>query len=276
MVRFVQYNLPLGLTIATSFLANDAHAFSTNNVRHAPTAARTALHAFAERKYDEEKAVWLMDKARECAYSDTCSLDDATYYLNEVVHVQGSCTAGTLSGNELCDDVTAATEIVAGLRRRISEASERNSNMARASSEAGKFPLTPVYVGLAALCFLVTTNDAATTTATPFTAQEWFWAARDGYLPNMVSAFVRDGGFVVDPDATSTVSSVMPFTGQEWWWSARDGYLGDVVSVAMREGGLPSDGQADVSPFEAKEWWWSVRDGYLGNMVSQSFKNGGL
>lgn len=276
MVRFVKHNLPVVgvLTIATT-----SHAFSAQ--QHASTRATivSPLHAFVGRvKYDEEDAAYLMEKARECAFSDTCSLEEATHFLNEVVHVQGSCAAGTLSGSSLCEDVLPVNDVVTGLRARIEKANEQSTNMAKASAEAGSFPLVPLYVGVAALCFLVTImNNDATIMATPFTAQEWFWAARDGYLPDVVRALVRDGGFVVDPDATTMSSAVLPFTAQEWWWSMRDGYFGNMVSVAMREGGLSADCTSDVVlPFTGEEWWWAARDGYLGNMMSQAFRNGGV
>merc|ERR1712008_434295 len=68
-----------------------------------------------------------------------------------------------------------------------------------------------------------------------FTMQEVWWAARDGYLGDLVSPFVKNGGLAaVDIDS----SSVLPFTSDEWLWSVRDGYFGSMVEHNMKNGGL--------------------------------------
>jgi hypothetical protein len=278
---FMKYSLPLGV-IASSVLIDEIQSFSLSNTQSLAFTA-SPLHASSPQKYTEDNAAYIMEKARECAYSDTCSLEDATLYLQEVVDVQGNCATGTLSGNEVCDDAVSISEIVTGLRARIEAAKESNKtfNMAKASSEvaSGKFPLTPLYIGMAGLYLIValTANDPSMTT-TPFTAQEWWWAARDGYLPDMVHALVRDGGFTVLPSDTDNmpISSVHPFTSQEWWWATRDGYLGDIVPVSLKEGGFSSDGSVDFVPFQGQEWWWAMKDGYMQNMISHGFRNGGL
>lgn len=277
---FMKRKLPLSL-IAASLLTNKIQSFSPNKMLSRPFTT-TSLHAASSQKYTESNAAYLMEKARECASSDTCSLEDATHYLQEVVHVQGNCAAGTLSGSALCDDVITITEIVTGLRAKIEAAkdSNENLNMAKASSElaSGKFPLTPLYIGIAGLYLAVafSSNDPSVTT-TPFTAQEWWWAARDGYLPDMVRTLVNDGGFTVLPSDTSMpISSVLPFTVQEWWWAVRDGYVGDILLASLKDGGLATEGPVDYTTFQAQEWWWAMRDGYLGNMVSHGFRNGGL
>lgn len=40
-------------------------------------------------------------------------------YLREIFLVQSGCAAGTVSGSEICDDVTIVSEIVAKLREKI-------------------------------------------------------------------------------------------------------------------------------------------------------------
>ena len=67
----------------------------------------------------------------------------------------------------------------------------------------------------------------------PFTFEEITWAARDGYLDDMMSHFLRNGGLLV-----SDADPAVPFTFQEVAWAARDGYLDDLVSHFMRNGGL--------------------------------------
>lgn len=75
--------------------------------------------AFAIDPEDENDAMALMLRARECANSDSCSIDEAENYLKEVVHIQGSCVAGNLAGHQLCDDIAFASEVISGLRNKI-------------------------------------------------------------------------------------------------------------------------------------------------------------
>lgn len=79
----------------------------------------TALSAFAIEPESETDAYALMLRARECANSDSCSIDEAEDYLREVVHIQGSCVAGNLAGQQLCDDIQFASEVISGLRNKI-------------------------------------------------------------------------------------------------------------------------------------------------------------
>ena len=65
-----------------------------------------------------------------------------------------------------------------------------------------------------------------------FTVQELAWAARDGYMDDLVHHFLNNGGLLVgDADIT-------PFTWQEVMWATRDGYLDDMIGHYMRNGGL--------------------------------------
>ena len=82
-------------------------------------ASTTALSAFAIDPENEADAYALMLRARECANSDSCSIDEAEDYLREVVHIQGSCVAGNLAGQQLCDDIQFASEVISGLRNKI-------------------------------------------------------------------------------------------------------------------------------------------------------------
>ena len=110
-----------------------------------------------------------------------------------------------------------------------------------------------------------------------FTAQEVWWAAKDGYLGELISQYAKNGGLAaVDDNALAPLS----FTPQEWFWSIRDGYFGDMVSTSIRDGGLiPIDSTMDstrADPFIGEELVSSVKDGYLSNMISHYMKHGGL
>jgi hypothetical protein len=67
----------------------------------------------------EEDAKYVMAKARDCAFSDSCSVHEAQVYLNQVLHVQSGCVTGTLSGHDLCDNQMEAAAIVAHLREKV-------------------------------------------------------------------------------------------------------------------------------------------------------------
>jgi hypothetical protein len=67
----------------------------------------------------EEDAKYVMAKARDCAFSDSCGVQEAQVYLHQVLHVQSGCVTGTLSGHDLCDNQMEAAGIVAHLREKV-------------------------------------------------------------------------------------------------------------------------------------------------------------
>jgi len=298
-----------------------------------------ALNAGAAISFDnEDEAMEVMLAARDCANSDSCSIDDAQMYIDNVVAIQADCVAGNYAGQQFCDDVAAAAEIVSGLRYKIqngryvhnslvgggggawrdggrqpthSICSEggflsffsnrtshasllpllqckrppllsflRYSALSNSKSANGMQQTSILAAGL--VCAVVLAAGMAGTSAggdaVPFTAQEVWWAARDGYIGDLMSHYLRNGGLSV-PDSDLVSSGVSALTPQEWWWAARDGYLDDAVSHVSRYGGilLGDASSADaVSPFTGQEWGMAARDGYLGNMFSAMWKNGGI
>jgi len=168
----------------------------------------------------EEDTMNVMFKALECANSDSCSITDAKEYMRDILHVQSGCAAGTLNGFVLCEDVTLAAEIVSNLRVKI-ERGQSNTEMSlgmrqkefaelvKASTGADgttlsatgaltKAPIQPLYLGMAAFYLFLMVNilggREAATSETPFTTDEWMMAVRGGYLDNMVTHFIRNGG----------------------------------------------------------------------------------
>jgi len=90
----------------------------------------------------EEDAIYLLNKAREFAFSDEfggerndnlkeydqhyhalgdelSEIEESKRWLREIINVQSGCAAGTLSGKDLCENQDEAAEIVARLRRKI-------------------------------------------------------------------------------------------------------------------------------------------------------------
>jgi len=121
--------------MGASFLAV-SYAFSPSTIQPRPftkliSKSDTALNG-AVRAETEEDAMYLILQARECAHSDTCSIDQADAYLNQVVHIQGGCAAGTLSGLDICQDISFVSEVVADLREKINSQSKLLSNSEKA------------------------------------------------------------------------------------------------------------------------------------------------
>lgn len=79
--------------------------------------SRSALNAFAVATEDD--AIYLMHRAQECAFSDSCSVEEAEGYLHDVLHVQSGCAAGTLSSHAVCEEQDVVAEIVANLRAKV-------------------------------------------------------------------------------------------------------------------------------------------------------------
>ena len=69
----------------------------------------------------EEDAMFMMEKARDCAFSDTCSIDDANMYLEEIVSVQGNCAAGVLTDDAVCGNADLVSEIIVQLRSKVED-----------------------------------------------------------------------------------------------------------------------------------------------------------
>jgi len=66
--------------------------------------------------HNEEEAMQLMKKAQLCSNSETCSIDEAEYFLQGMLSVQGGCAAGTLQSSQICDDILLPSEIIGSLR----------------------------------------------------------------------------------------------------------------------------------------------------------------
>merc|ERR1719266_1658647 len=171
-----------------------------------------------------------MIRAKECASSEECSLEDAQSYLSEILRVEGGCVAGTLVSDELCD-IDFATDVVVDLRSKIEKGlSTKTTDMViQASAQILFIAAIGVILALSLSTVLNYGN------AVPFTLQEWYWAAKDGYLSRMILESWKYGG-LENSDGTGIGMTTAPFTLQEWWWSVRDGYLPKMVSSFVRDG----------------------------------------
>merc|ERR1712038_1706625 len=241
----------------------------------------TTTNLFSHVRDSEEEAMFLMASARECANSESCSIDQAEEYLNAVLDIQGGCAAGVLNSQELCEDVTLPASVIAELRSKIEKGTREmaNSNPFATKSIMNSFFLTVVILNLLAGIISVLNQNNPQVDA--FTAQEVWWALRDGYAPELFHQFIKHGGGM--PLDDTTLVTRVPFTPQEWFMSVRDGYFLDMISSSIKNGGVEVDmndvlsGEYDVhSSFTSEEWKYALRDGYLSDMIDQYMKNGGL
>ena len=109
----------------------------------------------------------------------------------------------------------------------------------------------------------------------PFTAQEVWWAIRDGYVSDLATHLFHNGGLAVgDGSFAAAISSSL--TPQEVWWSIRDGYVDNTLFSSGVSVGDVEVGGGGVVPFKPQELYWAVRDGYIGDLVQHWFRNGGL
>ena len=83
----------------------------------------------------QEEAKKLMDRANACAHSETCSVEDAMKYLQDVIHIQSDCVTGTLVGKDLCENQDVVADTVANLRQKIGSSVEQVVDFASISEQ---------------------------------------------------------------------------------------------------------------------------------------------
>jgi hypothetical protein len=234
---------------------------------------------------------FMMHRAQDCADSDSCSLEVAQTCLDELLHVQMQCIgSGVLSTSAVCniENMDTVADVVAKLRSRIQEESDRlvlvKAGINVANIVLGFTIVSMILHGLVAdpnvpVDFMTSSNmveNDPNRGIIPFLPIEWIWAARDGYLPMLISQWFKHGGLVVD-SSTYDVKAI-PFTPQEWIWAMQNGSFGHLLEENMKYGALLVDASynSETVPLEAKELWWALRGGYLDDVWSHFFRNGGL
>ena len=142
--------------------------------------------------HDELGYRQMLSKARECAFSDDPSPNEAKQFLHEIFHMEGLCVGGTVSG-DVCENVDEVAALVVRLREQAVKADDDNTAIAHATAAeiskawAAIFGLSLFFLLLLAITLRV--NDPI-----PFQPIEWMWAIKDGYFWIMVSDFMRNGG----------------------------------------------------------------------------------
>jgi len=201
--------------------------------------APTALHMSKEFSFFTDKNVRLFKAAQKCADDESCTLEEAEQYMNQMMGVEFACGAGLYNGE--CCDIDLTQEIKNDLVRKI-ETLEQEFGSQRGTAAAAQYwelsPLEavaqPQYVLPAILCgaLLMLAVPHAGEDVSPFTLQEWMLASRDGYLDDLVSQNFQHGGLVVGDAAP------VPITAQEWALSIKGGYIDDMLNHYLKRGGL--------------------------------------
>ena len=115
------------IILSLFLVAGSSSAFTTTVQQQRPTTlplhVGVALDWNSQQQEDDES--FLMQWASECADSESCSLEDAKFCLDNVIRIQSGCSSGSLVGNTVCDDVVVAAGIVANLREKIDRETKR-------------------------------------------------------------------------------------------------------------------------------------------------------
>lgn len=147
----------------------------------------------------------------------------------------------------------------------VSSSIDAQSNALSPTAALTQAPLKPAYLAIAALYTIAAINILQTpptaSDVVPFTAEEVWWAIRDGYAIDLMGAYFKHGGLIVSDNFNG--GTISP---QEIWWSIRDGYAHNVLSEWFRNGGELTSGKEFVA-MTPQEVWRSVKDGYVSDML---------
>ena len=97
--------------------------------------------------FNDNSAAAIMNQAVDCSLSDTCSVEQAEWYLEEIINIPSGCVVGTV-----VDDQQVFAQAVAGLRQKI---------LAKSPVAKSVDAVTPVVVGVALMLVtakMLTTN----------------------------------------------------------------------------------------------------------------------
>ena len=159
--------------------------------RSSASAGTSALHfsnaVLVHDENDESSYRYILSKARECAFSDRSTSSDAKGFLKDILELESGCVSGNLAGHDICDNVDELAELVAHLRQKVANNTVLTSNDRDAASTMATL------IAVSAV-FAVVGEVLRPDNVTPFTVQEWVWAAQGGYLDDMVQHFIRNGG----------------------------------------------------------------------------------
>jgi len=274
------------LVRSSSSSSSVLHATSSS-VLQAMSSSALQAGAVSMDEDENEGSVFLMSRATACADgSETCSLEEAQSYLEDVLLIQKDCLDETLAlastNSALCENVDRVVEVVANLRLKI-EVERARIIPFRATVDffnvvVGVYVVSTILHGFMAVptvpLDVYSFSDRGISTILP---QEWYWSVRDGYFPMLFSEWFKNGGLVVDLSMFD--DKAVAFTPQEWYWAAQNGSLGNLMEENMRYGGFRVSSCFDtegLTPMNAQDVFWSIQGGYLGTAAQHFFRNGGV
>jgi len=248
---------------------------------------------------DEIPPDFLLRRAEACVGSETCSLEEAQTFLDDILHVQAQCVGALSSKSPVCDNVDQVVEFVATLRHKIETETERlapvRATVHLFNVAMGVYVVSTILHGIAAVPNVPVdsplmssfgnsfpmegaTNARGVTAILP---QEWLWSIRDGYFPALFQEWVKNGGLQVDDVSSALDQKVVSVTPQEWVWSMQNGSFGRLLAENMQHGGLVVDADFDfdtegTSPMTPQEVLWSIQGGYFGTAMQHLYRNGGV
>jgi hypothetical protein len=186
---FVFSSCMIALVGSLLLIVEPSKAFSTNSIHKRTFGTATSLKVSSSVRIMEDEARQRMDKARECAFSDSCSIDEVRDHLQDILTIQSGCVSGVIAGSDLCENQDAAAEIVAHLREKLGSTSYVQKTTSSTSVMSNGLMSTAVLA-----LFFIAISTFKNANVTPFTPEEWWWAAKDGYLDDMIAHYIRNGG----------------------------------------------------------------------------------
>jgi hypothetical protein len=127
--------LVIGLYLTTPILCFTGNCFCRRTL---PCAKAKALGGYNKKKLSdsalnyrvtsEDEAVTVLLNARDCAYSSSCSLEEAQAYLEAVTHVQLGCATGHPISDDACEDPLFLIELSHELKNKIASMNKLSSS----------------------------------------------------------------------------------------------------------------------------------------------------
>ena len=166
----------------------------------------------ARHENDESSYHYILNKAREYAFSDFTTVNEAKQYLTYILELESACMSGDAVGHDICDNVLEVTDIVAHLRQKADQKQAMSARCVHMSLTlrclvevfclksffpyfSSKEALLVASLGsLTALLIFLSSFLEPKADVVPFTWEEWIWAMQGGYLDSMVAHFIRNGG----------------------------------------------------------------------------------
>jgi hypothetical protein len=75
----------------------------------------------------ERDASYRLAKARECAFSDTATPDEARSHLHQLLRIQSGCVVGTLADRYLCENQEKVAQLVIRLQAKIDQGKQEDT-----------------------------------------------------------------------------------------------------------------------------------------------------